>query len=118
MDFGDSSRHQIRIFWFSMALCVALDLTAGILVACIFTLAAASVSEAVHAFCGRKEIKVLWFRMDVPDIGDLRKSIAEGEVKKHEEVEPRNVDYAVSAILTYYAIKIVALIGIAAYNTI
>ena len=115
-DFGDSSRHQLRIFWFSLIFCAALDLTAGFVVAIIFTMAVAPLLEVAHTFCERKRIKVLWFRTDIPNIVGLKDEVKKGEVTRHRSFEPKNVNYAIAALLTYYVVKLVVLGGMATYN--
>lgn len=109
--FKNATKHQIRLFIGTFICMLIFDLLGiGMLTSIIFGLFAGTVMEVLHCYIPIKQVKILWFTINIPDFKGFRENWKFDNYVPNDTIDTDGIYFNVAAIILYFLLKIVYVI--------
>lgn len=109
--FKNATKHQVWIFVGTLIFMFIFDILGmGILTSIIFGLFVGTVIEVIHCYIPMKQIKLLWFNINMPDFKKFKADWKSGKYMPYNTIDADGIYFNVAAIIIYYILKILLII--------
>ena len=109
--FKNATKHQVWLFVGTLIFMFIFDILGmGILTSIIFGLFVGTVIEVIHCYIPIKQVKILWFTINIPDFKSFRENWKSGKYMLYNTIDADGVYFNVAAIIIYYIVKILFII--------
>ena len=109
--FKNATRHQIWLFVGTLIFMFIFDILGmGVLASIIFGLFVGTVIEVIHCYIPIKQVKILWFTINIPDFKSFRENWKSDNYIPNDTIDTDGIYFNVVAIILYFILKILYVI--------
>lgn len=109
--FKNATKHQVWLFVGTLIFMFIFDILGmAILTSIIFGLFVGTVIEVIHCYIPMKQIKLLWFNINMPDFKKFKADWKSVKYMPSNTIDADGIYFNVAAIIIYYILKILFII--------